>query len=120
MVAVPLRVNTPVAPFQAPVMPLALVKFNRSSPATNPAVMATVAPSRLLSSGSVRVTVPSITVAASPSVKARLAPAVTVARSLTGVTVTVLVAAALASAPSSTTKERVRAPTVGLSPARLA
>ena len=100
-------------------MPLASVNASRSSPLTNPAPMVTVARSRSGWSGSATVTVPSTTAAASPSVKARAAPALTTGASLTGVTVTVLVTALLSSAPSLITKRMVRAPPLGVEPSEL-
>ena len=66
--AEPVSDSTPVAAFQLPVMPFALVNANTSSPLTKPPVISTVAPSIFVSSESLSVNAASMTAAAPDSV----------------------------------------------------
>ena len=114
--AVPVRVRTPVDASQEPVIAEVLEKARTSSADWKPEEMVTVADSMLESSASVMVREESMTVAPSPSVKARVAeaPEMTGA-SLTAVTVMVEVVADELAIPSFTTQEMVRFEVFGFS-----
>ena len=111
-----MRVRTPVDAFQEPEMPLALEKARTSSADWKPEEMVTVADSMLVSSASVMVREESMTVAPSPSEKARVpeAPEMTGA-SFAAATEMVEVAAEESAVPSLTTQEMVRLEVLGSS-----
>ena len=115
-VSEPERVKTPVDAFQEPVMAEVLLKLRTSSADWKPEEMVTVADSMLVSSSSEMEREESMTVAPSPSVKARVPPALLMTgASLTAVMVTVEVTVDEESVPSLTTQEMVRFAVLGFS-----
>ena len=114
--AVPVRVRTPVDASQEPVIAEVLEKARTSSADWKPEEMVTVADSMLESSISVMVREESMTLAPSPSAKARVAeaPEITGA-SFAAATEMVEVAADELTVPSLTSQEMVRFEVLGFS-----